>query len=716
MKRWMGIWVALCVGWSARASEGVAMRTLPTIVWADEVVDGLGRATVMAVEEDLVTTFTRGLNETFASAMARGEERASMPLSKTLGSVVHVGFKVSRAEELLTRFGRDKTIASIYLTGSIFVTNLQTGDLLASRSLTCVQPRDYVGVVDGLRDEDRPGVVSAAAELCMTTLTAQLAETFEPGRTVAHVVGQAGDKWVIDRGFLQGGYAGEVFLVEDDPATQVRIVEVQERLALATAPRKLARGTRLTRFGVLVDGGDAPRMMTMPGSAVRLVAPGVVEAEVSQLAADALSDAGFVLLPQTDAMFLAKDLESGLLNVTRETLVGRQSRPDVVVLPEVTRAMWTEREESSGVVTVTLDVQVAASFVDLRTGVVLYGTTETAGTSWEAKKGGRVVDPQTRFAGLIKDAYQALAQRSADAFSLQRGMATLEGRPSPSGEVSWTPDGGALGAGTIAEILAKGPEMTDLQGASLGRVETVVGSLRVLPGGGRKPGTERGQVMSRSIPVVGGMRIRGLPGTGTRDGRVFTLGSLTLDGGGLVEAARMRQQLKTALYVSPHLRSTLAPEDHARLADTFTHLASSSFALTSKPGHAPTAASHTWNVDLSLSATPLERVTTNRRKGLVEASRQLTATTTLAVTEVATGSAERLVHPRTGAVFDTGYPYERALTLKGQERQGVLPHGMDGAELSLTAGPFVFEVGQELVRRARLMLDAAANADAGGTP
>lgn len=709
--RWMalGLLIATALDPEARASDEFALRALPSVVWTDTVYRAVGEAPIKAVEADLSTALVAAVEQAFPEPFARGKIRESEALSRSLGSVLHVGLRVSRIQPTMTHFGTDKTTASIYLTSTVFVTNIQTGDILASRSLTCIQPKDYTGYIESMKPADLAPALQSAASLCINALVPDLAANFTPGRTDAHVVGKHDGKLVIDRGYLVGAYAGETFLLADDPTKRVNVIEVQESLSLATTTAKgVDTGDRITRFGVQVDAGAAPRMMAMPGDPSRFPAPGVSESEIAQFASDGLAAAGFVMIPHTDAMFIAKDLESGMLNVSRAEIVGAQATPDILVLSDVARFTVTERaDDATGVTDYALSARVVVSFVDMTSGLVLYGATHVEEAVARTREAGRAFDPNSRFPGLVKDAFLAVANAAAGEFKPQRAYGEVQGLPDAQRRVGLKTGTVPLGIGTIGEILAKGPQFRDRDGNSLGFVESVIGSIRVVDSD-PKGGKERGQIMSSAVPTIApGMRVRALPGTSVNDARVLTLGNLILDGGQWVPEAQMARQLKSALYVSPGFRAALTADDKRRLDAVFSHLSGGSFARMTSEMQEP-AATHAIDFTVGIAVEDLVKESVNKRKGWVDVSRVIRGSSEIMVRDLDFGTVEQLVHPKTGIVYDSGYRYENGMRLQGREVAGIMPAGITDNEIPDTVSGFVYDVGAELVRRARLMLDAAA--------
>jgi len=686
----------LVLSGTASAAESFSIRAVPTIIWNDEAAGRVPAALRDRMDVRTVDNLKLGAKAVWPEAWEAGKARETGDLQRELGNMVHVGMRVSRVQENLVRFGSDKTQASVHLTATAFISNLSTGDVLASRTLTCVQPRDLLGVVTEFPREFAEELILGASTMCATALVEELSEHFDPTRTLTQVVGKHDGRFVVDRGYMSGGYKGEVF--NGESGSRLRLVDVQAELSIATFVGKPPKdGETLSRFGPQVSAGSAPRLMAVPGDPQIQALPRVTEAEVAHWAADALSEqGGFSVIPHTDAMFLAADMESAQINVTRDALVGSQAAPDVAVLPQILD--WSVvNYEVPGTDLIEHEINMAGSlhFVDVETGLVLYGTLCHDKATLQSDPNGKQADVEAQMPAMTRRTLRACAEKAKVEYAPERRYATVANAAGADKQFGWSSEAGRMGAGTVVEILDRGPEFTAQDGRKLGAVDEVIGTARVIAS---DDSSETAALIISTRPVGKNMRVRAVPGTTTSDPRIVSLALVEWKG-----IERRANNVAAAFHASSQFRTMLAGKRLEALDRAFSHLRGGSFGQSTKVEHVQ--ATHTLEMSFNIARGDVAREVTNARKALAAISRPLEARAVLSVLDQE-GNRLVLTHPRTGQTFDT-YTWSHTRTLEGQEVKGVMPRGIQDNELDPAIGLYLQDLAGELTRRARLTMDSA---------
>ena len=689
---------------SAASADELALRALPEVLVSDAV-----RAQVPAPDLDSLTAALQAsleaeLAAAYPAAWAAGLARESATQMETeLEDLLYFALRISRHQTRRFQYGEDKTFFSLYLTGSLTLLNLGTGEMLGSRTFTVILRKEVMGAPADLPQADKVANARKAGGALVDALVEQFQQRFEPGVIEAVVAGQNKGRIVVARGYLDGAYRGEVFKVGQQGI--VRLTSVQEQLSvgefLGAPAAKPIVGTVLSRIGAPNPPGETPRMAVFVADSGAEVAPGVTSGELAQWVGDNLVEAGFTVIPSSTELFTVQNIEAGTVNVSADKLTESMASPDIIVAPSVLRhVIYAQHDEESGSDINVLEVVVTATFIDVATGTVLYGTSVDGNTEEVTQEGGRQTDPTLAFTGLVKDASLQLAVRAGDEFRPRRAYGKLRGPAGPDGMISWVPDGVPLGLGTVAEVLAPSrPFVNPVDGSSIGFVEEPVGTIKVT-GSKAKAKAEQGRVMVSIVPLTAGQRVRAVVGTASTDLRVVELGRLEVEVSGAdpsIEAA-VRDSALAALYTGGHFRATLDARDRAILEEASFELTSGNYADLSLDEVQGATATHRLDITAQLVATPAETVgKLIQRKFRVEVTGSLV--------NLETGQAETLLSPSKGAVQVYDMWMERELRARDRRNRAVM--GLRDEDVPAHLSALSFGTLAELTRRVRVLADKA---------
>jgi len=614
--------------------------------------------------------------------------------------LLHCGYRTSRVELQRTTYGQDKTIFSLIITGSLFLVNLGTGEVVAARTSTAIAQTEQAGEIQELPSEDTLALAGTTASSLVDTLLVSLAERAQLGLVEAIVAKQLdATRVVVAHGALDGAYRGESFGIEGLPGVTARLVAIQGRfsVALLSEPRSLDVGRRLSRPGLRLAGGQAPRLLVQISNPDLAVAPGVTAGEIGTWVEDGLAQAGFAVVPSGAAFLAAQLAEASDINIATSALVGAQSLPDLVVLPSVVDVLvFEERDEDTRSDIHVLEAGVALAFVPVRGGTVDFGVVERARRTETIQEGGRTIDLNRAFKALLKDAALTATAVAGRDYSVRTLSSTLTSPASPAGVVNWAVDVAPLGAGTVAEVFRLGPEIPDPQdGVSLGRLEELVGTVRVESSTSRK---ESGTVMAAATPLQPGMLVRAIASTRSMDRHIVELGQVTILEPSLpMPARRVRSSVLAALHGAPAFRSTPSAEAGDWIEGLSREL--SSGAYSPAPGDESRMVTglpptHRLELDLLFEAGPVEA-----SGRLVE--RVLKISVNARLIDLEAGESVTLVDPQ-GKAW-TEYPMWQRRTLRAKKTRGKLAVGLADSDVSEQLEKLLFEAATELYRRLGIM-------------
>lgn len=681
-------------------ADEISLRVLPETLWSPAARSMAGDQLADAVEVAARRGLEAALPRLSPEAAARGASLDSASgMRRDAEGLVHLGFRASRFEVQRTEFGQDKTVFSVFVTGTLFLVNLGTGEFLAARTFTSIAQSEKRGVAVLDAAESRHLAEAATADVVMV-LVDQLVARIHLGTIEAPVVGTVGqNRVVLARGYLEGAYRGEGFSIPGHVGATARIESVQEHLSVAVLEpgTHLAAGSTLSRPGLIMRGGAAPLILVHSPDPDALVAPGVSGGELLSWVEDNLSSAGFWVVPSGTALIASQLAEAAHVDIAESVLVNAQAMPDVVAVPSVFNVLsFLEHDEETASDIHVLEVGLSLAFVGLQTRTVDCGAWKRASKTEVIQEGGRSADVQRAFRGLLKDAAIGAAEQAVTKYDLQRSVATLRNPPDASGHLSWKVGQLPLGLGTVAEVVRLGREYVDPRdGRSLGRIEEVVGTVVVEGSGSAR---ESGRVMAAAVPVVPGMQLQAVSSTQAVGRRVVKLGTVDLDSGSTILTREVvERSVRAALHSSGVFRTSPDDLEPGLLASVRRELDGGGFSsegARDADGREPAMATHILNLRLGLDAGSL-----SGSKKLSE--RVLTVNLAASLLDDVSGQPVRLVDPK-GKEW-TEYSMWQRRTLKAKERRGQIAVGLGDADAADQLDKLTFDAVLELLRRLGLM-------------
>jgi hypothetical protein len=541
-------------------------------------------------------------------------------------------------------------------------------------------------------------------DLLTQRLVTDVKERLSPGLIQTTVAGQHRGRVVLARGYLDGGFRGEIF--KTDKGKTLRVTSVQERLSLAewggSGPPPIA-GTPLSRHGAPSVGANAPRLMVFVPNPDETVAPGVSAAELGQWFSDDLVESQFVVIPMSADLFSSKQVEAAIVNVDAAKIgLGAMVKPDILVVPEILRqATYTQRDDEREADIFTLELVVSCTFIDVATGTVLYGTTTSLSKDEVLQDWGRQTDVMESFKKLAMDASRGLAGQAGKEFKPRRAYGKIKSAADANGQVTWTLDSAPLGLGTVAEVLMRSKEFKDPStGKSIGFVEDLIGTVKVTGSKG-KATKEQGRVLVAVVPLGPGHRVRAVVGTASGDRRIVRMGDVSIDisgAPGLTESA-VRTTLSGALHTNGHFRTALGAHGRKVLEQAGAELGSGSYQVDESTSEMPMdPATHQVDIQVKASAAPA------KKKGKM-ISRDYRFDVTASLTDLESGEGAMLKGCKTCPT--RVYTMWKGKTLKARQRKGEVVMGLRDEDAGNHVKGVVFDGMTELMRRLRLLSDKA---------
>jgi hypothetical protein len=388
------------------------------------------------------------------------------------------------------------------------------------------------------------------------------------------------------------------------------------------------------RLGTVLQGGDAPRLLVTSTAADAVLASGVTGANLNGWVGDALARKGYIMLPSGVDLLAAQLAESRTVDVAYEALVGAQAVPDILVVPAVRSVRVTRTyDEETRSTTLDYEAVVQATFIDVRSGSVLYSAEGVQKRQDYVQEGGRQIAEADRVPALVKDATLMLAETVSQRFKPRERVAPLQtGGPK---EIEWRLDVGGFGPGTLVEVLDRGPSYRSADGADLGTLDAVVGTARVLRADAK---LEVAAVIASSKAVSGAMRVRAVSGGASTDDRTVQLGTVRVESA--PSGVDYEGATRASLYLSDKLRAAVTGPGQAAVR-AFQKVLQDSGAF--EPGATVAdgkVATHRLDVTINVEA-PASTVKAVGKKQIYERKVKVTLVGTLV--DVASGQAVKLV-------------------------------------------------------------------------
>jgi len=647
----------------------------------------------------------KGLSTAFPDGWAEGQTRAdNAGIQEELEDLLHFAFRVTNYQTRRYAYGSDKVIFRLYISGSLSLLNLGTGETLGTRTLTAMGNKEIIGSRDALTESESLELEQSVAVLLTNRLVDDVKERLSPGMIQATVAGQHRGRVVLARGYLDGGFRGEIF--KTAKGHTLRVTSVQERLSLAdwggSGPPPTA-GTGLSRHGAPSKGANAPRLMVFVPEPEMEVAPGVSAAELGQWFSDDLVESQFVVIPMAADLFKSKQVEAAIVNVDAAKIgLGAMVKPDILVVPEVLRyAKYEQRDDEREADVFILELVVSCTFIDVATGTVLYGTTTSLDKSEVLQDWGRSTDVEESFKKLVMDASRGLAGEAGKEFKPRRAYGKVKSAADANGQITWTLDSVPLGLGTVAEVLMRSKEFKDPStGESIGFVEDLIGTVKVTGSKG-KASKEQGQVVIATVPLGPGHRVRAVVGTASSDRRIVRMGDVSIEisgAPGLTES-EVRTALSGALHTNGHFRTALGAHGRQVLKQAGAELGSGSYQVDDSTSEMPMeAATHQVDLQVKASAAPA------KTKGKM-ISRDYRFDVTASLTDLESGEGTMLNGCKTCPT--SVYTMWEGKALKARQVKGKVVMGLRDEDAGNHVKGVAFKGMTELMRRLRLLSDKA---------
>jgi len=699
----------LLVSSSPLLAADLGIRALSEVFWSDAMEPEQKKRLEVLLAGEAGTgspgLLAEHLERGFPGLWAEGKARVGGDtLADEVEDLLHFALRMSNYQQRRYQYGQDKTIFRLYLSGSLSLLNLGTGETLGSRTTTVFVEEEVLGVPERLSDAAYRDMEARATKNLVKELVLGAKKHLTPETQEAHVAGQHKGRVVLARGYQDGGFSGEVFQV--GAGAMLRVTSVQEHLSLAAfmgSGAKPTAGDVVSRVGPPTKGDDAPRLMVFVPDSDEWVVPGVLAGSFGQWFGDALVEAGFTVIPMSDDLVKSQRDEGATIDISSEALEGAMVKPDILVMPQVLRhATYKQRHEEKEADIFILEMVVSCTFIDVATGTVLFGASKSDKEQEILTDWGRQTDVMEVFQKIARRVSTKLASEAFENFKPRRASGSVTGPATPAGEVSWKLEKDIpLGLGTIAEVLMRSKEFKHPQtGASVGFVEEYVGTVRVT-GSGNKVTKEVGSVIGTTVPVGPGHRIRAVVGSQGNDDRVIQLGSLALNvvGTNALSEDDVRKIVNGATHTSGHFRTALDNAGRTVLEKAGAELGSGSYVVDDAGDElAMEAATHRVDIRLKLGASELE----TKGKKL---SRSFRADLEAVLVNLETGQGETLEGCKTCPT--EVYTMWKSNSFEGRKKKKSVVMGLRDEDAPAHLKQVTFESVQELMRRLRLLSDKA---------
>ena len=451
------------LGWAHAGEPVIAVRVVQPVFVLDDV--DLGDD----VQAGLVEPLHDAVTATWPEEVAAGAARTSDSVRDDAEPVVHIGLKITRMDRRQVAIAGAKTITTVRATLSPFAVDLGTGEVLAAQPYTFIRSVEQAW---GRQVVSAESLIPPLLEDAIPRAIERLGQVFSPGRIEVTVVDVAGGRAWVDHGSGHGAFVGERFRIEGGGIGEVVSVGRDLCEVVAVTPEAgLREGLRLVRLG---SGrtGEAPRVLvsapaTAPaGSADRL--------QIRDWAADALSQAGWVVVPSGRDLLSTQLAESAVVDIPFERLVNAQTVPDLVVIPRVWDVTTSIEQDEAGGAAVSAQASLQLEFYDFESGLLVGragGSAEQLEETRSALAEAYLADLRT---SIVKDASLAVETPAPSGAGLQVRVDRLV----PSG-VAWSTAGGVLTPGALIEVERPEKTLEKSDGTVLVGPTSLVGVARI---------------------------------------------------------------------------------------------------------------------------------------------------------------------------------------------------------------------------------------------
>lgn len=216
----------------------------------------------------------------------------------TAGNTFTVSFHVTRANSFAVDKGNGNSDVVATVTGSIYFTNVISGEILTTLSRTVISR----GVAANSADlgAERRQLFHQALDTLVKDLMQEAPKQFQPVVIEARLTDRSGELLVLDAGYRQGLAAGDS--VEDSADNLIQVVYAAENYAVAKSvlASNLNLGTLFQKFSAhAASGQDRPRVAVM----VETLPVGYAKDYVARLFSELLGDAAPLSVVQINTGF-----------------------------------------------------------------------------------------------------------------------------------------------------------------------------------------------------------------------------------------------------------------------------------------------------------------------------------------------------------------------------------------------------------------------------
>lgn len=259
---------------------------------ADSKLDPLFRELIRKQSAiELSTSIYDALNKAFGSRVGKLNQ-------STAGNTFAVSFHVTRANSFLVDKGNGNSDVLATITGSIYFTNVISGEILTTISRTVISR----GVVANSADLglERSQLLHQALDTLIKDLVEEAPKQFHPVAIETRLTDRSGELLMLDAGYRQGLAAGDS--IEDSADNLIQVVYAAENYALAkpVLASNLNLGTVFQKFSAhAASGQDRPRVAVV----IEKLPEGYAKDYVARLFSEQLGNAAPLSVVQINTGF-----------------------------------------------------------------------------------------------------------------------------------------------------------------------------------------------------------------------------------------------------------------------------------------------------------------------------------------------------------------------------------------------------------------------------
>lgn len=223
--------------------------------------------------------------------------RAGKLDQRTAGNTFAVSFHVTRANSFSVDKGNSNSDLVVTLTGSIYFTNVISGEILTTISRTVISRAVAANQAD--LNAERRELFKQALGTLIQDLVTEAPKQFQPVVIETRLTDRAGELLILDAGYRQGLAAGD--RIEDSADNLLEIVYAAENYSVGkTVLGSVSLGGQFQKFSAhAATGKDRPRVAVL----VEKLPTGYAKDYVARLFAELLGDAAPLSVVQINTGF-----------------------------------------------------------------------------------------------------------------------------------------------------------------------------------------------------------------------------------------------------------------------------------------------------------------------------------------------------------------------------------------------------------------------------